>query len=114
MIAVVQKMNKEIANVSEKKERADKANKSKGIVENPVYIEGKPYAYNRRGKLVMIEDFNPETMERYTLTKDTKATPEQIEEIKEARRRGVIFDEDCPPTTPEMRARVKKFWGAYD
>ena len=89
----------------------DNEKKPRGTINDPIYIDGKPFAYNRRGKLVMIEDYNPETTESFTLTRDTKATPEQIEELKEAHKRGVVFDEDCPPTTPEMRSGMKFLWG---
>ena len=84
--------------------------KKRGTLENPIYQNGKPFAYNKRGKLVMIENFNPKTMERFTLTRDMKATAEQIQMLKEAKKKPQVFDEDCPPSTDDFLRGMKPFW----
>lgn len=40
---------------------------------------------------------------RYTLS-DENATPskEQIEEIERAKKRPIVYDDDCPEMTPEL------------
>ena len=32
----------------------------------------------------------------YSITKDQKPTPEEIAEIREAAKRPIVYDEDCP------------------
>ena len=44
----------------------------------------------------------------YTLRKGTKPTPEQIEEIRAAAKSPIVFDDDCPPLTPERYEAMKK------
>ena len=39
-----------------------------------------------------------------TLERGQKPTPEQIKEIREAAKRPIVFDEDCPPMTDEQLA----------
>ncbi len=43
----------------------------------------------------------------YSITKDQKPTPEQIAEIREAAKRPIVFDEDCPPMTEEQLKQFK-------
>ena len=43
----------------------------------------------------------------YSITKDQKPTPEQITEIREAARRPIVFDEDCPEMTEEQLRQFK-------
>lgn len=38
----------------------------------------------------------------YTLEPGTKPTKEQIEELREAAKRPIVYDEDCPPLTDEQ------------
>ena len=45
---------------------------------------------------------------RMTLSKDDKPTPEQIAEIREARKYPVAVDDDCPDMTPETEIQWKK------
>ena len=42
----------------------------------------------------------------YELKPGQKPTPEQIERIREAAKRPIVFDEDCPEMTEEQ---LKKF-----
>ena len=46
----------------------------------------------------------------YSITKDQKPTPEQIAEIREAAKRPIVFDEDCPPMTDEQ---LRQFQWVY-
>ena len=39
--------------------------------------------------------------ETYSISKDQKPTPEQILRIREAAKRPVVFDKDCPELTDE-------------
>ena len=56
-----------------------------------------------------IEEFDPETMERFTLPRDAKAMPEQIEMVREAKKRTPVYDEDCPPPSEESLERMRKY-----
>ena len=38
----------------------------------------------------------------------TPLTPEQIAEIREAAKYPIVFDEDCPETTPEMLEELRE------
>ena len=44
----------------------------------------------------------------YSITKDQKPTPEQIAEIREAAKRPIVYDEDCPPMTDEQLRQFKR------
>ena len=47
-------------------------------------------------------------MVSYSITKDQKSPPEQIAEIREAAKRPIVFDEDCPPMTDEQLRQFKR------
>lgn len=38
----------------------------------------------------------------YTTKPGQKPTPEQIKEVQEASKHPIVFDEDCPESSPEM------------
>ena len=42
----------------------------------------------------------------FVLTPEMKPTPEQVIMIKQAAQRPIVYDEDCPKSTPE---RLKRF-----
>ncbi|MBQ6959793.1 MAG: hypothetical protein IJP78_02320 [Clostridia bacterium] len=44
----------------------------------------------------------------YSITKNQKPTPEQIAEIREAAKRPIVFDEDCPEMTDEQLRQFKR------
>ena len=44
----------------------------------------------------------------YTISKDQKPTPEQILRIREAAKRPIVFDEDCPELTDEQLRRFRR------
>ena len=46
----------------------------------------------------------------YSITKDQKPTPEQIAEIREAAKRPITFDEDCPPMTEEQLRQFRRVY----
>ena len=54
----------------------------------------------RKGECTMIVS--------YSITKDQKPTPEQIAEIREAAKRPIVFDEDCPEMTDEQLKMFKR------
>lgn len=46
----------------------------------------------------------------YSITKDQKPTPEQIAEIREAAKRPIVFDEDCPEMTEEQLRQFRRVY----
>ena len=42
------------------------------------------------------------------LKKGQEPTPEQILEVKEAAKRSIVYDDDCPESTPEMLEEFRK------
>ena len=44
----------------------------------------------------------------YELKPGQKPTPEQIARIREAAKRPIVFDEDCPPMTEEQLKQCKR------
>ena len=75
----------------------------------PIMKDGIEYVYNSRGKLVRLERFDPETMEEFILTPETRLTEEQLRQLADSANRPVVVDEDCPESTPEQLERFRKF-----
>lgn len=46
-------------------------------------------------------------MVTYTVKENQKPTPEQIQEIEEASKKPVVFDDDCPELSPKMMKALK-------
>ena len=44
----------------------------------------------------------------YKRKRGTPLTPEQIEEIKEAAKYPIVYDEDCPELTPEQLSQFRR------
>ena len=44
----------------------------------------------------------------YSITKDQKPTPEQIAEIREAAKRPIVYDDDCPEMTEEQLKQFRR------
>ena len=44
----------------------------------------------------------------YSITKGQKPTPEQIARIREAAKRPIVFDEDCPEMTEEQLKQFRR------
>ena len=75
----------------------------------PIMKDGIEYVYNSRGKLVRLERFDPDTMEEFILTPETRLTEEQLRQLVDSASRPVVVDEDCPESTPEQLERFRKF-----
>ena len=45
--------------------------------------------------------------ETYTIESGQKPTPAQIEEVEEAKKHPISFDEDCPELSPAMMKAFK-------
>lgn len=58
------------------------------------------YRMNSKGRMVVVEKYDPETMELFTLTPDMEPTEEQLEMLKKASEKPVVYDDDCPELTP--------------
>lgn len=95
-----------------------------GTTENPIFKNGHAYVYDSQNRLIMWEDFDgpipseevkypvdfdPETMEIYTLPRDAKATPEQSRMVRDAQSRPPVYDEDCPAPSKETLERMRRF-----
>ena len=77
-----------------------------GTKRNPIIKNGKRYVYNPQGKLVLLEHFDPETMERFTLTKDAKLSSDSIERMNEFSSKQVVLDDECPEVPDELVAAI--------
>ena len=77
--------------------------------QDPIMKDGLEYVYNSRGKLVRLERFDPETMEEFILTPESRLTEEQLRQLTDSANRPVVVDEDCPESTPEQLERFRKF-----
>lgn len=60
-------------------------------------------------KLVRLERFDPETMEEFYLTPETRLTEEQIRQLEESEKMPIMIDDECPESTPEQLERFRKF-----
>lgn len=79
-----------------------------GTDDNPIIRNGIPYVYNDSGKLVMLLEFNPETMDMFVLNSNC-LTEEQIAMIHKASEMTVVYDDDCPKSTPEQLERFRRY-----
>ena len=76
-----------------------------GSLENPLVRFGRKYIYDERGDL--IEDFRGKVM--FTLRRDMRPTNEQKLMIKNAAVMPIVYDDDCPKSTPERIEGFKAF-----
>jgi len=60
------------------------------------------YKISSKGRLVMVEEYDPTTMVFAELTPDMRLTQEQIDMLQEAQKHPVVFEDDCPELTPAM------------
>ena len=60
------------------------------------------YKISSKGRLVMVEEYDPTTMVFAELTPDMRLTQEQIDMLQEAQKHPVVFEDDCPELTPTM------------
>ena len=77
--------------------------------QEPIMKDGLEYVYNSRGKLVRLERFDPETMEEFYLTPETRLTEEQMRQLADSEEMPIGIDDDCPESTPEQLERFRKF-----
>ena len=66
------------------------------------------YKKNSKGRMVIVEKYDPNTMVSFTLTSDMKPTDSQLEMIHEASKKPVVYEDDCPELTPQMVEAFKK------
>jgi len=52
--------------------------------------------------MVSINELTPELVEELTFTK------EELKELEYAREKEIVFDEDCPETTPERALKFRR------
>ncbi len=57
-----------------------------------------------KGAFIMVNTENI-SME---LAKELAFTEEEIKELREARNKPIVFDEDCPETTPEKAVKFRR------
>ena len=81
----------------------------RGTRENPIVIDGNKYIYGKSKRLIRLEHFDPQTMEKFVLTKESRLTDEQRKMLGEAMEQPVVYEDDCPPTTPEQLQRMKQY-----
>ena len=94
-----------------------------GTPENPIFKNGHAYVYSSTNQLIIWEDFpgiipqeeelsiqfDPETTETFTLTRDMQPTEAQKKMIQKVKTQPVLFSEDCPKSTPMQLERFRKF-----
>lgn len=80
--------------------------KEKETRKNPIIKDGVPYVLTAEGKMVRLEHFDPETMEKFTLTKDAVLTKEQVERMREFASMPVEVDEECPEISDDQIATI--------
>lgn len=80
-----------------------------GTCSNPISQGGYEYVYSRKGRLIRLEHFDPETMERFDLTPDTRLTDEQREMLQRVMSKPVVYTEDCPKSTPEQLEKMRLY-----
>lgn len=80
-----------------------------GTDENPVMMDGYPYVYSSAGKLVRRLDFDPDTMEIFVLKRGCRLTEEQEAMLKSAAQMPVVYDEECPKSTPDRLERFRRY-----
>ncbi len=60
------------------------------------------YRKNSKGRMVIVEKYDPDTMVSFTLTSDMKPTDSQLKMIQEASKKPIVYEDDCPELTPQM------------
>ena len=59
-------------------------------------------SFERGCTMVNIKGMTPELVKELTFTK------EELQELERARAREIVFDEDCPETTPEKALKFRR------
>ncbi len=74
----------------------------RGTRSNPIIKDGKEYIKLSDGRLVQLDHYDPQTMEKYSLSKDSVLTKDAIERLDEFASKTIEPDEDCPELTDEQ------------
>lgn len=78
----------------------------KGTRKNPIIKGGKEYVYAQDGRLLLLEHFDRNTVERNKLSVETALTKEKAEKLREFNSKPFIPDEDCPELSDDQIARI--------
>ena len=66
------------------------------------------YLVNSEGHIAKVEEYDPSTMVIRTLTPEMELTQEQISMLNKAEEYPIVYEDDCPETTPEMAEAFRK------
>lgn len=72
----------------------------------PIYKDGVAYIRASDGRLVRLEHFDPETMEKYTLTPDAVLSREVVNRMEDFALKAEVVDEDCPELSDEQISSI--------
>ena len=86
--------------------KAQQKSAEKGIKRDPVIKDGIPYVRTAEGRMVRLEHFNPETMEKFTLTPNTVLTQEKAERMREFAAKPTVVDDECPELTDDQISAI--------
>lgn len=71
-------------------------------------INNKIYHCDVSGHNAVVEEYDPSTMVIHTLSPDMELSQDQISMLEKADQYPIVFEDDCPETTPEMAEAFKK------
>ena len=86
--------------------KAQQKTGAKGTKKDPVIKDGIPYVRTTEGKMVRLEHFDPNTMEKFTLTPNTVLTKEKAERMREFAAKPVEVDDECPELTDDQISAI--------
>ena len=66
------------------------------------------YKVNSKGRLAMVEEYDPSTMVIKTLTPEMRLTEKQIHMLEEAEKYPIAYEDNCPELTPAMAEAFRK------
>ena len=78
----------------------------KGTKRDPVIKDGIPYVRTAEGRMVRLEHFDSETMEKFTLTANAVLTKEKVERMREFAAKPVVVDDECPELTDDQISAI--------
>lgn len=77
-------------------------------------MKNEHYAVTTKGRLALVEEYDPARMVLRSLSADAKPTAEQIHMIEEAEKHPIVYEDDCPELTPAMAEAFRKAAQARD
>ena len=86
--------------------KAQQKNGAKSTKRDPVIKDGIPYVRTAEGKIVRLEHFDPDTMEKFTLTPNTVLTKEKADRMREFAVMPVVVDDECPELTDDQISTI--------